>query len=102
MAEYCEQATLKSLVSATDPAMAKTAETPPAAIDARKASDSHGSIAQRTEAQSRQRDNVPLKSGEARVITSAWEPRYTGDSRHGKGGTRGSKVTEGVHSPSEI
>ena len=101
MAEYNEQATLESFGSATDPAMARTAETPSAAIDARKASDSHGSIVQRTEAQSGQRDNVPLKSNEARVIASASDPMYAGDSRHGKGGTRGLKVTEGVHSPYE-
>ncbi len=102
MAEYNEQATLKSFVSATDPAMVRTAETPSAAIDARKAPDSHGSIVQRTEAQSGKRDNVPLKSSEARVITSAWNPMYAGDSRHGKGGTRELKVTEGVHSPSRV
>ncbi len=102
MAEYNEQATLESFGSATDPAMAKTAETPSAAIDALKASDSHGKAVQRTEAQSGQRNNVSVKSSEARVITSAWEPRYTGDSRHGKGGTRGLKVNEGVHSPSEV
>ena len=102
MAEYNEQTTLESFVSATDPAMAKTAKTPSAAIDALKASDSHGSIVQRTEAQSGQRDNVPLKSSEARVITSAWDPMYAGDSRHGKGGTRELKVTEGVHSPSRV
>jgi hypothetical protein len=82
--------------------MAKTAKKPSAAIDALKASDSHGKAVQRTEAQSRQRNNVPVKSGEARVIASAWNPTYAGDSRHGKGGTRGLKVTEGVHSPSEI
>ena len=102
VAEYCEQATLESFVSATDPAMVRTAKKPSAAIDALKASDSHGSIVQRTEAQSRLRDNVPVKSGEARVITSAWEPMYAGDSRHGKGGTRGLKVNEGVRSPSRI
>jgi IS605 OrfB family transposase len=33
VAEYCEQATLESFVSATDPAMAKTAKKPSAAID---------------------------------------------------------------------
>jgi len=102
VAEYNEQATFESFESTTDPAMAKTAETPSAAIDALKASDSHGSIVQRTEAQSGQRNNVSVKSSEARVIASAWDPMYAGDSRHGKGGTRGSKVTEGVHSPSEV
>ena len=102
MAEYNEQATLESFGSATDPAMAKTAETPSAAIDALKASDSHGKAVQRNEAQSGQRDNVPLNSSEARVIASAWNPMYAGDSRHGKGGTRGLKVNEGVHSPSEV
>ncbi len=102
MAEYNEQATLKSFVSATDPAMVRTAETPSAAIDALKVSDSHGKAVQRTEAQSGQRNNVSVKPSEARVIASAWEPMYAGDSRHGKGGTRGLKVTEGVHSPSEI
>jgi hypothetical protein len=102
VAEYSEQATLESFASATDPAMARTAKTPSAAIDARKASDSHGNVVQRTEALSGKRDNVPLKSSEARVITSAWNPMYAGDSRHGKGGTRELKVNEGVHSPSRI
>ena len=102
MAEYCEQATLGSFVSATDPAMVKTAKTPSAAIDALKASDSHGKAVQRTEAQSGKRNDVPLKSSEARVIASAWNPMYAGDSRHGKGGTRELKVTEGVHSPSRV
>jgi hypothetical protein len=63
VAEYCEQATLESFVSATDPAMVRTAKKPPAAIDALKASDSHGSIVQRTEAQFGKRNNVPMKFG---------------------------------------
>ena len=102
MAEYYEQATLESSGSATDPAMVRTAETPSAAIDALKASDSHGSIAQRTEAQSDRRNNVPMMSDKARVHESGGVLTLAGDSRHGKGETRGLKVTEGVRSPSEI
>jgi hypothetical protein len=102
VAEYNEQSTLESFVSANDSAMARTAEIPSAAIDARKASDSQGNIVQRTEAQSGRRNNVPMTSDKVRVRESGGVLTLAGDSCREKGGTRELKVTEGVHSPSKI
>ncbi|MFQ5832947.1 MAG: zinc ribbon domain-containing protein [Candidatus Thorarchaeota archaeon] len=99
VAECCTQTSLVEFADATDPAMVRTAETPSAAIDARKAADSRGNMGQLTEAQSGGRDTVPVISGEARVITSESDPMYAGDSRHEKGETRELKVSGGVHSP---
>jgi hypothetical protein len=76
--------------STTDPAM----EIPSAAVEARKASDTHSNRLQRTEATSGH------SSDKARVITSDSDPMYTGDGRHEKGGTRELEVTEEVHSTS--
>jgi len=99
VAECRTQTALEEFVDTTDPAMVRTAEEPSAAIDARKATGSHGKMMQRNEAQSGWRDNVRMKSSEARVAKPEWCPARAGDSSHGKGRTRELKATEGVHSP---
>jgi transposase len=93
-AECYDQTSLTEFASATDPAVEKTVEQPSAATDARKATDSRGNLAQRSEA--------PFGSDpdKARVQTSGGVPEFAGDSRHEKGGTRELKVSGEVHSPS--
>ena len=94
MAECYDQTTLGEFASTTDPAMETTVEIPSAAVEARKASDTHSSRLQRTETTSEP------SSDKARVITSDSDPAYTGDGRHENGGTRKLKVNEEVHSTS--
>jgi hypothetical protein len=95
VAEYYDQTSLEEFASATDPAMERTVEIPSAAVEARKATDTHSSRLQRNETTSE------LDSDKARVITSDSDPAYTGDGRHEKGGTRELKVSGDVHSPHE-
>lgn len=99
MAECRTQTTLEEFADTTDSAMVRTAEELSAAIDARKATGSLGEMMQRNESQSGWRDNVLMKSGEARVARPGWCPAGAGDSSHGNGGTRELKATEGVHLP---
>ncbi len=94
VAECYDQTTLGEFASTTDLAMERTVEIPSAAVEARKASDTHSSKLQRTETTSKP------SLDRARVITSDSDPAYTGDGRHEKGGTRESKVIEEVHSTS--
>ncbi len=93
------QAALESFDDTTDPAMEKTVETSSATIDAQKASDSSGNSVQRTEAQSAKRSEAPMNSDEACDEGPGAALVPVGDDCHGKGGTRKSKVLEGVHSP---
>jgi transposase len=99
VAECRTQTSFEEFADTTDPAMVKTAEEPSVAMDARKATGSHGKMVQRSEAQSGWRDKVPMKYGKARVAKPGWCPARASDSSHGKGGTRELKVVEGVHSP---
>jgi hypothetical protein len=69
-------------------------ETPSAAVEARKASDIHSNQLQRTEATSKH------ALDKAHVQESGATLTLFGDGSHGNGGTRESKVTEEVHSPS--
>lgn len=94
MAECYDQTTLGEFASTTDPAMERTVEIPSAAVEARKATDTHSSRLQRTETTSK------LALDRARDITSDSDPTYTGDGHHERGGTRESKVIEEVHSTS--
>lgn len=96
VAECHEQVTLESSVNTSDPAMERTVETPSAADGARKASGTPGSTVQRTEATS------GLVPDEARVHESGSVLALTGDGRREKGGTREFRVSEGVHSASEV
>ena len=73
---------------------AHAVEQPSAAIDARKATDSHGNSVQRSEAPSEAR------SDKARVQARGEVSGFAGDSSREQGGTRELTVTEGVHSPS--
>lgn len=94
VAEYHDQTTLGEFASTTDLAMERTVEIPSAAMEARKAADTHSSKLQRTETTSEP------SSDRAHVITSDSAPAYTGDGRHEKGGTRELKVIGEVHSTS--
>jgi hypothetical protein len=53
-----------------------------------------------TEASFRKRIHNPMTSDNARVHESGEAMILTGDRRHEKGGIRGLRVTEKVHSPS--
>ena len=92
--ECDDQMTLESFASTADPTMVRTAETPPAATAARKASDGRGTTAQRTEAQS-----GPLGPDKARDERAGVYPVLGGDTNHEKGETRELKASRGVHSP---
>ncbi|MGY5879439.1 MAG: hypothetical protein RTV31_04265 [Candidatus Thorarchaeota archaeon] len=94
MAECYDQTSLEEFASTTDLAMEGIVEIPSAAMEARKATDTHSSKLQRTETTSK-----PILD-KARVMTSDLDPMYTGDGRHEKGGTRKLKVVEEVHSTS--
>jgi hypothetical protein len=80
--------------SATNLAMERTVEIPSAAVEARKASDTHGSRLQRTETTSE------LDSDKAHAHEVGATLTLTGDSGHEKGGTRELKVIGEVHSTS--
>ncbi len=91
-AECYEQSSLVDSVSAADPAVERTVEQPTAAMDARKAADSHGIRLQRSEATSSHTLDNARVQGSGEVLTLA------GDGSHERGGTRELKVIEGVHS----
>ena len=93
VAECRTQTSLEEFVDTTDPAMERTVETPSAAVQARKASDTHSSRLQRNEATSE------LVSDRAHVHEPGAVLALTGDSGHEKGGTRELKVSRDVHSP---
>jgi IS605 OrfB family transposase len=94
VAECYDQTTLGEFVSATDPAMERTVEIPSAAVEARKASDTHSSKMQRTEATFKHSLEKAHRQESGGVLT------FSGDGGHEKGGTRELKVTEEVHSTS--
>ena len=74
--------------------MERTVEIPSAAVEARKASDTHGSRLQRTETTSKS------DLDRAHVHEVGATLTLTGDGGHEKGGTRELKVIEEVHSTS--
>jgi IS605 OrfB family transposase len=82
-----DQTSLSDFESSTDQTMAKTMETPSAAIDTQKVSDSRGIVMQRPEARSRKRNQVPVTSGKARVHALGGVLVLAGDSSREKGGT---------------
>jgi transposase len=84
VADCDEQTILESYASSEDPAMAKTVEksTVIAGIGTCDGST------QRTEARSRQRDYVSMKSGKAHVNVDDSMHQQTGDSSREKGGTQ--------------
>jgi len=88
VAECYDQTTLGEFASTTDPAMETTVEIPSAAMEARKASDTHGSRLQRTETTSKP------SLDKAHVHESEGTLTLTGDSGHEKGGTRELKVID--------
>ena len=94
VAECYDQTTLGEFASTADPAMERTVEIPSAAVEARKAADTHSSKLQRTETTS------GPSSDKAHVHESEGTLTLTGDSGHEKGGTRELKVIEEVHSTS--
>ncbi|MGY5871747.1 MAG: hypothetical protein RTV72_05855 [Candidatus Thorarchaeota archaeon] len=94
MAECYDQTTLGEFASTTNPAMETTVEIPSAAMEARKASGTHGNKLQRTETTSKP------SLDKAHVHESEGTLTLTGDSGHEKGGTRELKVIEEVHSTS--
>ncbi len=101
VAECHTQASLTEFEGTTDPAMESAAEIPSAAVDARKATDSHGSTVQRSEAQCQERSVASVTLDKARVHGSGAVSTLAGDSSREKGRTRKSEVIEGVHSPSK-
>jgi hypothetical protein len=74
--------------------MEKTVEAPSAAVEARKATDTHSSRLQRTETTS------GLDSDKAHAHEVGATLTLTGDGGREKGGTRKLKVIEEVHSTS--
>lgn len=78
------QTTLEMSKCSEDPAMAKIVEDPPAAV--RKGA--HGIHSQRTEATSRQRNYISVKSGKAHVILPDVSQVRAGDSGREQGGTQ--------------
>jgi IS605 OrfB family transposase len=100
VAECRTQTTLEEFEDTTDPAMERTVETPSAATDTHKVSDSHGSAVQRTEAPFRERSHTPMTSDNAHVKRSGSVLSLGGDTCHEKGETWEFKVNEEVHSPS--
>jgi len=95
VAERYDQTSLVESASATDPAMEKTVETPSAAVEARKAADTHSTRMQRTETTSK------LDLDKARVQESEVALILIGDECHENGGTRELKVSGEGHSPHE-
>lgn len=76
----CIQTSL-GMFSSTDPAMAKTMETPSAAVD----SGPHGTTRQRTEATSGMRNHVPVMPDETRAQPAEEVLLVAGDSSHEEG-----------------
>ena len=97
--ECQNQTSLTEFEDTTDPAIEKAAERPSATNDALKATDSHGIVMQRIEAQSGVRENIPMKASKAHVHESEAVPAFTGNSSHEKGGTWKLMVSNGGHSP---
>ncbi len=83
VADCSDQTSLVEFASSEDPAMVKAVEEPSASSK----SGSAGGM-QRTEAGSRQRNNVPLKLGKAPVISRDESLLEAGDSSREKGGTQ--------------
>jgi len=80
--EYHIQLTLESFVDTADSAMERTVEIPSAAVEARKASDTHSNRLQRTETTSE------YDSDKARVHESEVALTLAGDGSREKGGTQ--------------
>jgi transposase len=79
-----DQTVFESFVNSEDPAMVKTVETS-TVISRTGACDK---TLQRTEARSRQRDDISMKSGKAHVNVDELLHQHTGDSSREKGGTQ--------------
>ena len=79
-----DQTILESFASSEDPAMVKTVET--STVIARTGTCDKS--IQRTEARSRQRDCISMKSGKAHANVDGSVHQQTGDSSREKGGTQ--------------
>ncbi len=90
VADYDDQATLESFARSEDPAMVNAVETP-SAITPTGACE----VTQRTEAESHQRNDVPVKRGKARDTLKDSGLSEAGDSSREKGETQKSLI---VHS----
>ncbi len=93
-AECYEQSSLVDFANVSDPAVERTVEQPTAAMDARKAADSHGIRLQRSETTSSHALDNARAHGSGEVSALA------GDGSHERGGTRELKIIERVHSHS--
>lgn len=83
VADCHDQTSLVEFTSSKDPAMVKAVEEPPASMN----TGSSGGM-QQTEARSLLRNNVPMKSGKAHVISKDVSLLEAGDSSREKGGTQ--------------
>ncbi|TFG26700.1 hypothetical protein EU528_13985, partial [Candidatus Thorarchaeota archaeon] len=90
VADCSDQTTLELSRSSTDPAMVTTVETPSVA----EKRGSLGKTKQWTEAQSRERNKVPMISSKGHVTETESNSNLAGDSGHGKSGTQQSEVKE--------
>jgi len=84
VADCTDQTILESFASSEDPAMAKTVETSTVIAGTGTCDIS----IQRTEARSRQRDYISMKSGKAHANVDGSMHQQTGDSSREKGGTQ--------------
>ncbi len=84
MADCYDQTTLEEFASSKDPAMVNAVEAPSAAMK----TGTHSADVQRKEARSYQRNNVPVKMGNAHVTVDDSGQKHVGDNCREKGGTQ--------------